>query len=95
MTLDSSTKRKLRAKANPLKARINIGKAGLNATVIDQLRRALDKDELVKVRAQIDERTDLETLGEQLAEQADCELVGKTGFVLTFYRDRNENADEA
>lgn len=95
MTLDSSIRRTLRAKANSLKARINIGRAGVNATVIDQLRRAIDKNELVKVRVQIDDRAELETLAEQLAEQAGCEFVGKTGFVLTFYRRCNENAGEA
>jgi putative YhbY family RNA-binding protein len=95
VTLDNSTKRKLRAKANPLKARINVGRAGVNTAVVEQVRRALAKDELVKVRVQDADKSEMDDIGGQLAEAAECEYVGRTGFVLTFYAGRSENADEA
>ena len=90
--LKGSDRRHLRGLANPLKAIVQIGEAGLTAGVVAAIDRALGDHELVKVRiaADRDERGDIAT---RIAAETSSELAGTVGHVAIFYRAAADLAD--
>jgi RNA-binding protein len=82
-------RRALRALANPRKALIQVGEAGLSPGVMRALDAALLKHELVKVR--MHEPADKKTAAAMLAEQSGAALCGLVGHTVILYR---PNPDE-
>jgi len=93
MSLSSDERRALKAQSHAIKAKIIIGRGGLNEAIVDQVRQALAHQALVKVRAPQRETAEVDALGRQLVAAVPCELVGRTGFVMTLYR-RGEGGAE-
>jgi RNA-binding protein len=77
-------RRALRGLANPLKALIQIGEAGLSAGVMRALDDALEKHELVKVR--MHEPPDKKAAAASLAQQSGAALCGLVGHTVILYR---------
>lgn len=82
--LQGFQRRYLRGLANPLKALVQVGDAGLTEGVIGAVDRALDHHELVKVRLR--EPEDKKTTARDLAEQCRAELCGLVGHTVILYR---------
>ena len=93
MPLSGDERRALKARAHRLKSRITVGKTGLTDSLIVQIRRALQEAELLKVRIQHPHREEVDRIAQRIAEQVPCELVGRTGFVATFYRPPERDAE--
>ncbi len=77
-------RRALRALANPLKAVVQVGEAGLSAGVMRALDAALLQHELVKVRMR--EPADKKAAAEALAERTGAALCGLVGHTVILYR---------
>lgn len=82
----TSTQRKyLRGLAHSLSPVVHVGKSGVNAGVIDAIRRALDDHELIKVKiaATRDERA---RIASEIAQGCEAELAGAIGTIAILYR---------
>jgi len=69
---------------------LKVGKAGLTPEFFRELQRALDGEELVKLRFLGADRDERAALCEQIADQGRCVFVGAVGHVALFFR---QNAD--
>ena len=92
MTLTSSQRKYLRGLAHGLDPLVHIGKAGLAEGVLRNLRDALARHELVKVKF-LEHRDQKAALCAQIAQELDCEMAGRIGHTATFYRPADEPAD--
>lgn len=83
--LDRETQRELAARARTLKPSVQIGARGLTDSIVAQVRQAMAKHELIKVRVRVDTAKEAHRIGEQLAELVPCHLVQCVGKVLVLY----------
>ncbi len=75
----------LRKLANPLKATVLIGKAGLTEQIVAKISHELDAHELIKVRL-LEFKDQKQQLAETIVGATDAALVGVIGNVITLYR---------
>ena len=90
MHLSEKQKKYLRRLAHPLHPIVMLGNAGLTEGVVNELDRALQDHELVKVAARVGERKARDTALESLAARTSAELVQRVGHVGVFYRRRGD-----
>ena len=81
-------RRYLRGLANPRKALVQVGEAGLSDGVLQALDAALLQHELVKVRLR--EPEDKKAAARELAEKSGAELCGVVGHTVILYRPHPE-----
>lgn len=86
MTISNSDRRSLRARANRLKSNINVGRDGLNDAVIQLIRSAFTKTDLVKVRIHTETGPETDEIAKALAEAVPCDLIARIGHVATLHR---------
>lgn len=89
--LTGKQKRYLRSEAHHLKPIFQIGKSGVNDNMVQQIKEALEKRELIKVSVLQNCLTDKETVAEQLAEQAEAHIVQIIGNSIVVYKESLEN----
>lgn len=93
MTPPSSKElRQLRAQAHSLKPVVTIAGKGLAPSVMEELDRALNDHELIKVKVVVGDREQREILIGELCSQSDAFLVQRVGNVATLLRP-NPQAD--
>ncbi len=78
-------KKRLKARAHPLKPVVIIGQAGLSQAVLNEIELALDAHELIKVkiRAERDERLQLR---DRICAETGAELIQTIGQIAVIYR---------
>jgi RNA-binding protein len=87
MTALSEKQRKhLRRLAHPMSPIVMLGNAGLTPGVVQELDRALNDHELVKVSARVGDRTARDAALDDLAAQTSSQIVQRIGNVGVFYR---------
>ncbi len=84
--------RDLRRESQRLKAQLTIGKAGLADSQMNQIRAALERTPLLKVRVLGHDREAIGAMAERIAAEAPCVVVARVGFVLTLYRPAAEDS---
>ena len=84
--LTTAERRTLAARGNRLRARLVVGRRGLSESIVAQVRRALEKTDLVKVRVDADAREEVDVLAEQLAREVPCHLIQRVGKVVLLYQ---------
>ncbi|CAI8345184.1 MAG: RNA-binding protein YhbY [Opitutia bacterium UBA7350] len=84
--LSSAEKKELRGVAQRLKPHVNIGKNGLSDSVISEIKTALLKNGLIKIRLDTSRET-MRFLCEEIPTLTSCELVGLVGRVGIFFRE--------
>ncbi|MGJ8637860.1 MAG: YhbY family RNA-binding protein [Opitutaceae bacterium] len=87
--LSSAEKKELRGIAQRLKPHLHIGKNGLTDTVINEIKMALTKNGLIKIRFESDSAT-MKQFQADIAAKTLCEYIGGVGKVGIFYRDMPE-----
>jgi RNA-binding protein len=85
-TLNDAQRKHLRRLGHDRKPIVLIGQAGIGATLVSELERALDDHELVKVKARVGDREARDEIFTTLAERAKAELVQRIGNVALYYR---------
>lgn len=85
MTMDQE-RRDLARQARTLKASVLVGKAGATDAVIQQVRAAFRRAELIKVRFQPTPRSEIRALAEALAAAVPCRVIQLIGFVAVLHR---------
>ena len=86
--MDKDERLRLRAQAQKMPAAMNIGKSGLTAGVVEEVRRQLEEHRLLKVKllpSAREERASKE-VAEELAERAEAELVEVRGHTAVLWR---------
>ena len=93
MTPPSSKElRQLRAQAHSLKPVVTVAGKGLAPSVLEELDRALNDHELIKVKVAVSDREQRESVIEQLCSQSEAYLVQRVGKIATLLR-TNPQAD--
>jgi RNA-binding protein len=90
MDLSEKQKKHLRRLAHPMNPIVMMGNAGLTDGVVNELERALNDHELVKVSARLADRVERNAALETLAARTASSLVQRVGRVGVFYRPRKE-----
>jgi len=83
-------RRELKALAHSINPIVTIGKVGLSTSVIDELDRGLLSHELIKVKAQLDDRVARKALFEEICEKLGAAPVQHIGKIFIIYRPRPE-----
>lgn len=89
--LTGKQKRYLRSQAHHLDAIFQIGKAGLNDQLVRHINEAIEVRELMKISVLKNCAEEPKTLGAELAEAAEAELVQVIGRTIILYKESREN----
>lgn len=89
--LTGKQKRFLRSEAHHLKPIFQVGKVGVNENMIEQIKDALEKRELLKVSVLQNCLEDKHTVAEKLVQGTDAELVQIIGNNIILYKESVEN----
>jgi RNA-binding protein YhbY len=84
MPISSHERQALLARAREMPAQGLVGKAGLTAAVVQQLRTVFAKTELIKLRLPKD-RAAASELIERIEREVPCACLGRLGFTAVFY----------
>lgn len=93
MKLRGKQKRYLRSEAHHLKPIFQIGKDGLNEVWLDEVLKALDKRELLKVNILQNSLVEVEDVKEFIENNSDAQVIQTIGNVLVLFKksDKAEN----
>jgi len=89
--LTGKQKRFLRSKGTQLKAIFQVGKMSVNENMLEQVKEALEKRELIKVSVLQNCLDDKESVAEQLVQGTDAQLVQIIGNNIVLYKESDEN----
>lgn len=92
MPISADSKKQLRTIGHKLNPIVTIAGNGLSDAVLQELNRALDDHELIKVKLAISEREDRKEIIGQLQTLPNVEVVQEIGKVVLLYR-RNKKAN--
>ena len=92
--LTSKQRSKLRSIASNIEPITQVGKFGINESLIEGLYKAIEKRELIKMTVLENSGLDTKEAGFEIAEKLDAEFVCATGRKLVFYRRSNNNKIE-
>lgn len=90
MPLTEPQKRHLRRLAHALKPVVMVGQHGLSESLLKELDVQLEHHELIKVRANAEDRESRDQLVRELCEHARAELVQRIGHIAVLYRPARE-----
>ena len=93
MKLRGKQKRYLRSEAHHLKPIFQIGKDGLSEVWLDEVLKALDKRELLKVNILQNSLVEVEDVKEFIENNSDAQVIQSIGNVLVLFKksDKAEN----
>ncbi|MYZ67636.1 ribosome assembly RNA-binding protein YhbY [Lactobacillus salivarius] len=93
MKLRGKQKRYLRSEAHHLKPIFQIGKDGLSEVWLDEVLKALDKGELLKVNILQNSLVEVEDVKEFIENNSDAQVIQTIGNVLVLFKksDKAEN----
>lgn len=93
MKLRGKQKRYLRSEAHHLKPIFQIGKDGLSEVWLDEVLKALDKRELLKVNILQNSLVEVEDVKEFIENNSDAQVIQTIGNVLVLFKkpDKAEN----
>ena len=91
-TPTSKELRQLRALAHKLRPVVTIAGKGLSDTVLEELDRALNDHELIKVKVAVGDREQRESVVAEVCERSSAVLVQRIGNIATLLR-ANPQAD--
>ena len=91
-TPTSKELRQLRALAHKLRPVVTVAGKGLSSTVLEELERALNDHELIKVKVAVGDREQRESVIAEVCERSSAVLVQRIGNIATLLR-ANPQAD--
>ena len=86
--MNTQNQHKLSSKAANIKPIVWIGKNGLNLDVFDEIKRQLDKKELIKIKfnKSFFSEKDKKQVAEDIVVKTKSELISFVGFTITLYK---------
>ena len=85
--------RYLRGLAHSMKPLLQVGKGGITEDFINQVRKDLEKHELLKVKLIKTAPTDLKTAAYELADKVPCQVAQKIGKTVLLFKQRDEDSE--
>ncbi|MBK1672336.1 RNA-binding protein [Ectothiorhodospira shaposhnikovii] len=76
----------LRALAHSRKPVVSLGRNGLTEPVMEEIRKALDHHELIKIKVAIGDREQRDAAIQDICGKTGAELVQRVGFIATLFR---------
>ena len=92
-TLNPHDIRELKSKLHHLKPVVIIGNKGLTDAVTQEIDRALNDHELIKVRADVKNSEELATIADAICAKTKSTLIQTIGHIIAVYR-KNLQAEE-
>jgi RNA-binding protein len=86
MSLTTDTKKRYRTIGHSLKPVVTVAGKGLSEGVLQELNRALDDHELIKIKLAMEDREERKQIVTELCSQAGAELVQTIGKVVLIFR---------
>ena len=86
MTLSAAEKKQYRAIAHNLNPVIIVGDKGLSSALLEELDRALNDHELIKIKVAVGDREDRALLIDEIANRSGSELVQTIGKIAVLLR---------
>ncbi len=90
--LDRDERRRLAKEARALKPSVHVGLRGLTDPIVAQVRQALSKHHLIKIKVRADHGSEADVIGEELSRRVPCHVVDRIGKTLVVHV---PDADEA
>lgn len=90
MTLKNSQKKFLRQGAHHLKPVVWAGQQGITEGLINEIKEALERHELIKVKCRLGEREERDEGITKICEETGAELVQRIGNIVTLYKRNKE-----
>lgn len=91
--LKGKQKKYLRSLANRTKPIFQVGKGGINDNMIQQIKEALEKRELIKISILQNCMEEKEEVSKALADATEAELVQLIGNQIILYKESLENKE--
>ncbi|ARJ49905.1 ribosome assembly RNA-binding protein YhbY [Staphylococcus lutrae] len=91
MALTGKQKRFLRSKAHHIDPIFQIGKAGINDNMVEQIKDTLENRELIKIHILQNNMDDKKDLALSISRATDSELVQLIGSMIVLYKTSQEN----
>ena len=91
MKLKAFQKKYLKALSHKMKPIVLIGKNGLSESVIDQIKKSLEEQELIKIKVIDRDETDIKEAVRIILEQTESEIIKVIGGTAVFYKENPEN----
>lgn len=92
MQLDNATLKRLKGIGHELKPIVMIGNNGVTPAIIEEINRALNDHELIKVRLSAGSKDEREALAAELAQETDSTMIHSIGRMALLLR-HNPNAN--
>jgi RNA-binding protein len=92
MALASKRKQQLKALAHKLKPVVIVGNNGVTENVSNEIERALDDHELIKMRINTDDRVVRKALFAEISATHNAELIQMVGKIGVIYRVNKDKA---
>ncbi|XIF20332.1 MAG: YhbY family RNA-binding protein [Acetilactobacillus jinshanensis] len=86
MHLRGKQKRYLRSQANQMRAIFSVGKQGINATLVDELLKALNRRELIKIKILPNSGEGTTDVKKYLEDHSDINVVQEIGKTLLLFK---------
>ena len=90
LSLTILQRKNLKARVHPLKPTVMIGNAGLTASVLEEIARALKSHELIKIRVMNEDREARATMLEEICSQLNAGAVQHIVKILVVYQPQEE-----
>lgn len=86
--MDKAKQLQLRSEASQLKPLLNVGKKGLDDSVIDEIKKQLKARRLIKIKVlrSAEEGMDVKAVGEELSRLTSSELIDVRGRAVILYK---------
>ncbi len=89
--ITATQKRQLRGSAHALKPVVIVGDKGITDNVLQEINRALDDHELIKIRINAADKAQRQQIIQDICKRTEALLIQTIGHIIAIYR---ENIDE-
>jgi RNA-binding protein len=92
LALSKDTIKQYKTLAHDLKPVVMIANKGLHEGVLNEIQRALNDHELIKVKIAIPDKESRKNIIQEILDQSNSELIQEIGKVAVFYRESKKKS---
>lgn len=84
--ISTQLKRELKSQLHALKPVVIVGGNGVNENVLQEINRALDDHELIKIRLSLTDNAEFQTVMAEICKKTRSALIQSIGRIIAIYR---------
>ena len=92
MPLTEQQKKRLRGLGHKLKPVIIVGAGGISESLLEEFERSLDHHELMKVKVNVGDRDERNSIIQALCEHSGAELIQRVGNIGLLFRKKKKDS---